>query len=257
MPYWGGSVQDPIGIEHDFASGLAQELGVAIDYKEFDSVEALLNAVNMGDADMAIGFAHTLEREGKFLFSDLLYENLLVIWLRDKNMAEKPLASLRWVCIQATSYCEMLKTRGYPNTVIAPNYTSSVEMIRQGVADATITNYVSLNHFLSQNRFALGKVIFDLDLGSQINRVLINPNEPLLLSAINKVIDADKNGLTKNKLKSADIYFLNDQASLDILRSENINTVVRYTLQDDFFPMSYFDEKNKNIKAMYMIYWIG
>ncbi len=249
MPYWGGSVQDPIGIEHDFASGLAQELGVAIDYKEFDSVEALLEAVNMGKADMVIGFAHTPDREGKFLFSDPLYENLLVIWLRDKNMAEKPLESLRWVCIQATSYCEMLKTRGYPNTIIAPNYTSSVEMIRQGVADATITNYVSLNHFLSQNRFALGKVIFDLDLGSQINRVLINLNEPLLLSAINKVIEADKNGLTKNKLNSSDIYFLNDQASLGILRNENVDTVVRYTLQDDFFPISYFDEKNQKYKG--------
>ncbi|MGL4222196.1 MAG: ATP-binding protein [Shewanella sp.] len=249
MPYWGGSVQDPIGIEHDFASGLAQELGVAIDYKEFDSVEALLNAVNMGDADMAIGFAHTLEREGKFLFSDLLYENLLVIWLRDKNMAEKPLASLRWVCIQATSYCEMLKTRGYPNTVIAPNYTSSVEMIRQGVADATITNYVSLNHFLSQNRFALGKVIFDPDLGSQINRVLINSNEPLLLSAINKVIVADKNGLTKNKLNSADIYFLNDQENLKLLRNKKNDAIVRYTVQDDFFPISYWDEKEKKYRG--------
>ncbi|MGL4380909.1 MAG: ATP-binding protein [Vibrio sp.] len=249
MPYWGGTVQDPIGIEHDFASGLAQELGVAIDYKEFDSVEALLEALNMGKADMVIGFAHTPDREGKFLFSEPLYENLLVIWLRDKNMAEKPLESLRWVCIQATSYCEMLKTRGYPNTVIAPNYTSSVEMIRQGVADATITNYVSLNHFLSQNRFALGKVVFDPDLGSQINRVLINRNEPLLLSAINKVIEADKNGLTKNKLNSSDIYFLNDQASLGILRNESINTVVRYTLQDDFFPISYFDEKNKQYKG--------
>ncbi|MGL6027835.1 MAG: transporter substrate-binding domain-containing protein, partial [Vibrio sp.] len=249
MPYWGGTVQDPIGIEHDFASGLAQELGVAIDYKEFDSVEALLEAVNMGKADMVIGFAHTPDREGKFLFSDPLYENLLVIWLRDKNMAEKPLESLRWVCIQATSYCEMLKTRGYPNTIIAPNYTSSVEMIRQGVADATITNYVSLNHFLSQNRFALGKVIFDLDLGSQINRVLINPNEPLLLSAINKVIEADKNELTKNKLNSSDIYFLNDQENLKILRNNTVSSTVRYTVHDDFFPISYWDDKERKYKG--------
>ncbi|HAS3273948.1 TPA: transporter substrate-binding domain-containing protein, partial [Vibrio cholerae] len=218
MPYWGGTGQEPIGIEHDFASGIAKELGINIEYKGFDTIEALLNAVSTGKADMAIGFGQTLAREGKFLFSKPLYENVRVIWLRDKAMEEKPFASLKWVCIQGTSYCEILKDRGYPNIIMARNYSSSVEMIRQGIADATVTNYVSLNHYLSQKRLALGKVIFDPDLGVQTNRILINNNEPLLLSAINKVIDADKQGLTENKLNSADVYFLNDQANLNILR---------------------------------------
>lgn len=249
MPYWGGTGQEPIGIEHDFASGIAKELGINIEYKGFDTIEALLNAVSMGKADMAIGFGQTLAREGKFLFSKPLYENVRVIWLRDKAMEEKPFASLKWVCIQGTSYCEILKDRGYPNIIMARNYSSSVEMIRQGIADATVTNYVSLNHYLSQKRLALGKVIFDPDLGVQTNRILINNNEPLLLSAINKVIDADKQGLTENKLNSADVYFLNDQANLNILRNENVNPVVRYTIQDDLFPMSYWDEKEKKYKG--------
>lgn len=249
MPYWGGTGQEPIGIEHDFASGIAKELGINIEYKGFDTIEALLNAVSLGKADMAIGFGQTLAREGKFLFSQPLYENVRVIWLRDKAMEEKPFASLKWVCIQGTSYCEILKDRGYPNIIMARNYSSSVEMVRQGIADATVTNYVSLNHYLSQKRLALGKVIFDPDLGVQTNRILINNNEPLLLSAINKVIDADKQGLTENKLNSADIYFLNDQANLNILRNENVNPVVRYTIQDDLFPMSYWDEKEKKYKG--------
>lgn len=249
MPYWGGTGQDPIGIEHDFASGIAKELGINIEYKGFDTIEALLNAVSMGKADMAIGFGQTLAREGKFLFSKPLYENVRVIWLRDKAMEEKPFASLKWVCIQGTSYCEILKDRGYPNIIMARNYSSSVEMIRQGIADATVTNYVSLNHYLSQKRLALGKVIFDPDLGVQTNRILINNNEPLLLSAINKVIDADKQGLTENKLNSADVYFLNDQANLNILRNENVNPVVLYTVQDDLFPISYWDEKEKKYKG--------
>lgn len=249
MPYWGGTGQEPIGIEHDFASGIAKELGINIEYKGFDTIEALLNAVSTGKADMAIGFGQTLAREGKFLFSQPLYENVRVIWLRDKAMEEKPFASLKWVCIQGTSYCEILKDRGYPNIIMSRNYSSAVEMVRQGIADATVTNYVSLNHYLSQKRLALGKVIFDPDLGVQTNRILINNNEPLLLSAINKVIDADKQGLTENKLNSADVYFLNDQANLNILRNENVNPVVRYTVQDDLFPISYWDENEKKYKG--------
>lgn len=249
MPYWGGTGQEPIGIEHDFASGIAKELGINIEYKGFDTIEALLNAVSTGKADMAIGFGKTLAREEKFLFSKPLYENVRVIWLRDKSMEEKPFASLKWVCIQGTSYCEILKDRAYPNIIVARNYSSAVEMVRQGIADATVTNYVSLNHYLSQKRLALGKVIFDPKLGVQTNRILINKKEPVLLSAINKVIDADKQGLTENKLNSADVYFLNDQANLNILRYENVNPVVRYTVQDDLFPMSYWDEKEKKYKG--------
>lgn len=73
MPYWGGTGQEPIGIEHDFASGIAKELGINIEYKGFDTIEALLNAVSTGKADMAIGFGQTLAREGKFLFSQPVY----------------------------------------------------------------------------------------------------------------------------------------------------------------------------------------
>ncbi|WP_139182620.1 transporter substrate-binding domain-containing protein, partial [Vibrio cholerae] len=39
------------------------------------------------------------------------------------------------------------------------------------------------------------------------------------------------------------------QANLNILRNENVNPVVRYTIQDDLFPMSYWDEKEKKYKG--------
>ncbi|HGF7156126.1 TPA: transporter substrate-binding domain-containing protein, partial [Vibrio mimicus] len=152
MPYWGGLDGQPMGIEHDFASGIAAELEVGIRYQGYDTIEALLDGVKSGQADLAIGFGKTQQREGEFLFSEPLYENVRVIWLRDKELAEQPFENLKWVCIQGTSYCELIMERGYKNILMARNYSSSVEMIRQGVADATITNYVSLNAFLSKNR---------------------------------------------------------------------------------------------------------
>ncbi|ERM56298.1 hypothetical protein P781_08155 [Vibrio mimicus CAIM 1883] len=249
MPYWGGLDGQPMGIEHDFASGIAAELEVGIRYQGYDTIEALLDGVKSGQADLAIGFGKTQQREGEFLFSEPLYENVRVIWLRDKELAEQPFENLKWVCIQGTSYCELIMERGYKNILMARNYSSSVEMIRQGVADATITNYVSLNAFLSKNRISSGQVIFDEKLGTQVNRVLINTDEPLLLSAINKVIKADKLGLTQNKLNSLDVYFLNDQENLKLLRDENHNTAVKYTLHDDTFPLSYWDDKEKKYKG--------
>ncbi|MFG0606947.1 ATP-binding protein [Vibrio mimicus] len=249
MPYWGGLNGQPMGIEHDFATGIAAELGVGIRYQGYDTIEALLNGVKSGQADIAIGFGKTEQREGDFLFSEPLYENVRVIWLRDKELAKQPFENLKWACIQGTSYCELIMGRGYKNVLMARNYGSSVEMIRQGIADATITNYVSLNSFLSKNRISSGQVIFDEKLGTQVNRVLINTQEPIVLSAINKVIKADRLGLTQNKLNSLDVYFLSDQENLKLLRDENQNTVVKYTLHDDVFPISYWDEEENKYKG--------
>lgn len=249
MPYWGGTGQEPIGIEHDFASGIAKELGINIEYKGFDTIEALLNAVSTGKADMAIGFGQTLAREEKFLFSKPLYENVRVIWLRDKKMKDKHFHSLKWVCIKSTSYCEILKERGYPNIIMAIDENTAMEMVRQRVADATITNYVSLNYTLSQKSLHLGAVVFDKDLGVQINRVLINNNESLLHSAINKVLSADKKGLTDNRIKSNDIYFLNDQFNLLLLNELDRDKVIRYSIQDDLFPLSFWDEDDNKYKG--------
>ncbi|RBM51139.1 hypothetical protein DLR65_05000 [Vibrio tarriae] len=249
MPYWGGLDGLPMGIEHDFATGIATELGVEIRYQGYDTIEALLDGVKSGQADMVIGFGKTEQREGDFLFSEPLYENVRVIWLREKDLAKQPFENLKWACIQGTSYCDLIMERGYKNLLMARNYSSSVEMIRQGIADATITNYVSLNSFLSKNRISSGQVVFDEKLGTQINRVLINIREPILLSAINKVIKADRLGLTQNKLNSLDVYFLNDQENLKLLRNENANKVVKYTINDNAFPLSYWDDKEKRYKG--------
>lgn len=249
MPYWGGTGQEPIGIEHDFASGIAKELGINIEYKGFDTIEALQKAVSVGKADMAIGYGETKGRNGKFLFSDPLYENVRVIWLRDKQMKDKPFHSLKWVCIKGTSYCKLLKERGYPNIIMAINEKTAIEMVRQRIADATITNYVSLNHYLSKNRLHLGSVVFDKDLGVQINRVLINNNEPLLHSAINKVLSADKKELTKNRINSTDVYFANDQYNLFLLNELGRDKVIRYTIQDDLFPLSFWEEDENKYKG--------
>ncbi len=80
MPYWGGTGQEPIGIEHDFASGIAKELGVNIEYKGFDTIEALLNAVSTGKADMAIGFGQTPLRVKESSYFLSLYMRMYVLF---------------------------------------------------------------------------------------------------------------------------------------------------------------------------------
>ncbi|POB71829.1 histidine kinase, partial [Vibrio vulnificus] len=110
--------------------------------------------------------------------------------------------SLKWVCVEKTSYCEVLAERGYRNIITARNYQAAAQMILQGLADATISNYVSLSHFLSEKEVSQGKVLFDKSLGTQINRVLFNKEQRKLKSIIDKVILAEQRGLTRSRIHS-------------------------------------------------------
>ncbi|HAS6346874.1 transporter substrate-binding domain-containing protein [Vibrio sp. IRLE0018] len=241
LPYWGGMGLAPQGIHHDYAMSFARELGVQIEYQGYDSIRQLLQGVKEGEVEMVIGFGKTPERANDYLFSSPLYKNVRVIWLRDQQLKNEPLNSLKWVCVEKTSYCEVLSQRGYQNIMTAQNYRAAAQMILQGLADATISNYVSLSHYLSEKKVTQGKVIFDKSLGTQINRVLFTKDKTQLKSIIDKLILAEERGLTRGRIHSKDIYFLNDQASLRLLFEEGREQVIRYTIEEETFPLSYRD----------------
>ncbi|KFK56810.1 hybrid sensor histidine kinase/response regulator [Vibrio vulnificus] len=245
LPYWGGLELAPQGIHHDYAMSFARELGIQIRYQGYDSIHEMLLGLKNKEVDMVIGFGKTPSRANDFLFSLPLYKNVRVIWLRDKALELEPLESLKWVCVEKTSYCEVLAERGYRNIITARNYQAAAQMILQGLADATISNYVSLSHFLSEKEVSQGKVLFDKSLGTQINRVLFNKEQRKLKSIIDKVILAEQRGLTRSRIHSKDIYFLNDQASLRLLFDEGREQVIRYTIEEETFPLSYRDRDGK------------
>ncbi len=241
LPYWGGMNTAPYGIHHDYAMNFVRELGIQIKYQGYESIDQLLQAIKMGEVDMAIGFGKTPERSDDYLFSLPLYKNTRVIWFRDANLENKPFDSLKWVCVEKTSYCELLRQRGYQNIITTNNYHSIAEFILQGKADATISNYVTLSHYLSEEEINKGKVILDKSLGIQINRVLFNKKHTQLKSIIDKLIFAEQRGLTKGRIRSEDIYFLNDQSSLKLLFEEGRDKVIRYTIEEEMYPLSYKD----------------
>ncbi|PNG62072.1 hypothetical protein, partial [Vibrio vulnificus] len=49
----------------------------------------------------------------------------------------------------------------------------------------------------------------------------------------------------RSRIHSKDIYFLNDQASLRLLFDEGREQVIRYTIEEETFPLSYRDRDGK------------
>ncbi|OEE50902.1 ATP-binding protein [Vibrio anguillarum] len=248
LPYWGG-IENTIGIQHDYAVGIGKELDVKIEYRSYQSITDLVTAVHDGDVDFAIGFSKTKEREKNILFSLPLYNNLRVIWLRDKKLNQQDMNHLKWVCVQGSSYCETLEQSHYPHILLAQSFLESAEMMKQGLADATITNYISLNHYISPNSGYDGEIIADGRLGVEINRIILPMGNNELKSIFDKLILAEATGNTANKIDSTNIYFLNNKDSLKLLSQENSNQIVRYTIEEDIYPLSYCDEGDNQVKG--------
>lgn len=245
LPYWGGSEGELSGIHHDYAVGIARELNIPILYRSYPNVLALLEGARKGEVDIVIGFSKTLERENDFIFTEPLYENVRVIWLKDESLLDKPLQSLTWSCVKNTSYCGLLEEYGYTNIRVVQSYEDSIEIIRKGDADATMSDFISLNYYLSQSYIHEGEIVYDDLLGVQKNRILLSKKNEKLKNIINSVIAADKRGQTVSKINYENSYLLNNQESFNLLTKENHGRIIRYTIEEDVYPISYINNNGK------------
>ncbi|MDE1340684.1 transporter substrate-binding domain-containing protein [Vibrio aestuarianus] len=245
LPYWGGFEGELSGIHHDYAVGIARELNIPILYRSYPNVLALLEGARKGEVDIVIGFGKTLERENDFIFTEPLYENVRVIWLKDESLLNKPLQSLTWSCVKNTAYCKLLEEYGYANIIAAQSYEDSIEIIRNGEADATVSNLISLNYYLSHHDIHEGKVVYDDFLGVQKNGILLSKNNEKLKEILDALIAADSRGETSSNISSENSYFLNDQENLKLLAKENSNQIIKYTIEEDMYPMSYVNNKGQ------------
>ncbi|NGZ68903.1 transporter substrate-binding domain-containing protein [Vibrio aestuarianus subsp. cardii] len=239
LPYWGGFEGELTGIHHDYAVAIGRELNIPIFYRGYPDVFSLLEGARKGEVDIVIGFGKTLEREKDFIFTEPLYENVRIIWLKDESLLNKPLESLTWSCVKDTSYCKLLEEYGYANIIAAQSYGDSIEIIRNGEADATVSNLISLNYYLSHHDIHEGKVVYDDFLGVQKNGILLSKNNGKLKEILDAVIAANSRGETSTNINSENSYFLNDQENLKLLAKENSNRIIKYTIEEEMYPMSY------------------
>lgn len=250
LPYWGGDVPPFSGINHDYAVGLSNELGIKFTYTFYNTLTDMHQGVADGEIDAIVGLGKTEQREKLFLLSDMIYESQRIIWLREKRLVNKSRSSLRWVCVKSSSYCDAIAARGYSSLSLVNTPEAAQEMIVQGLADATILNYTSLLSTLGKNIAAPGKVVFDRDIGAQDYRIIVAKDEPVLLSIFNKVIAAEKAGKTENPINSHNIYTLAEQANFNFVTGGNDDdNIVRYTVEEDVFPLSYRDEVDGSLKG--------
>lgn len=250
LPYWGGEDQPYSGINHDYTLGLSNELGVEFSYKFYSTLNDLHEAASEGDVDAIIGLGQSAKRNRSFLLTDIIYESKRVIWLSNKIIADKPRETLRWVCVKGSPYCDVIGNKGYKSLSLVNTPDAAHEMVIQGLADATVLNYTTLLMSLGKEHLSNGKILFDRSIENQDYRILVPKNKAILWHIFNKVIAAEKAGLTEHPINSHNVYSLAEDANYHFSMSGNKQNIVRYTIEDDVFPLSYYDVVDGELKGL-------
>ena len=110
---WHNPKSGTLGVYADYVHQLSQELNVAIEYKVYDSLDELFNAVASGDADLSLGFTPTAKRQKQLLFSNPVFKNYQLNWLRNSSYRNSPSTEMNWVCIEKSFSCEAPAKNGY------------------------------------------------------------------------------------------------------------------------------------------------
>ncbi|GGF12655.1 ATP-binding protein [Pseudoalteromonas gelatinilytica] len=180
------------GVIVGYSNEIARLAEADLEYRVFDSLDELLDALKAGEIDFAVGLNKTAQRKKHFLFSTPFMEAPRGIVANQSiaNDALKNLASLRWVCITGSSHCEYLVENGalFINRFIKPD--DAFKKVADGTFDAFMGDYSVLSHQLKNRSQENLKVVSPIWLSSETLHVMFNKNKTALRNQVNSVLAA-------------------------------------------------------------------
>lgn len=235
-----------IDILEDFGTALGRNYNIT----EYDSLVSLEAALNNSDIDAALsnrGIFDAMETNAKLYMTDPVYKELRVIFLSDntKYVDNSSLDQKRWICVKNSIACDLILKKGYSNIQLSNSYEQMFKTLREGEADATITTAISLLTNLSNKELSRGLTVFDIDLG--LNKKTIATTNKQLAIQLDGLIKDINSDSTSGNFKSLKIFSFSETSYLKLLKFPHIKTVVKYSLPEGLFPISY---KNDNSSKM-------
>ncbi|RJX71411.1 hypothetical protein DZ860_10740 [Vibrio sinensis] len=245
LPYWGG-ISTPSGIHHQYFSELAGRAGLTLEYKGFENRNAIIRALEQGQIDIATGIPCTEKACQDLAETRPLYMAHKIVWLRNKLMKAVPHNNWSWVCLDNSIDCDLLKTAGYQSILKADSLRTTAKLLKHNSADATITTLLELNQFIDDPVNSEGEIIWDQRLGRIPVGFVMPKSSSILSNIVNKYVTVCT---AKSKLQINNAHMLNGESNWLLARESKDSTTVRYTIEDDIFPLSYIDPTTQEISG--------
>ncbi|MCL2917727.1 ATP-binding protein [Shewanella litorisediminis] len=248
MPYWGG-MQAQGGFVEEFFTLISDETSLKIEHVYYDSVTDLKFGLDNGYIDAIPGLIPSSDTRQQHLISLPIYEILPAILFSDKKYMSEPMQNLHFGCLSTSFFCEILQLQKVKKITNASSITELTSLFTNSDVDAVITDSFLINKMISNGLQQHGKVFYDTEVSPQDAFAIVASSQPELLSIINKIIEG--NNLKERFIHEIqhDIDYKNIQANNNIIHSDLEKTTIRYTLDDDSFPLSYYDPHTVSMKG--------
>lgn len=250
LPYW-GDLASKEGINIEYAETMLHDLNIEAEYVPYRTLNTLFDGLENGEIDLTVGFVATKKRAERFLYSDPIFHTLRLVWLRDSALENTPLDELKWVCVQDSSACDQIDVLGFKHVHSVRNNMMMTASLNSGAADAAVVGLSTLSSYGFKNPKGelTGKVVYNKSLTPGEVTIFTGKESTQLMDIITKYIKHSKESKHSRVHIEANINILHNELMLDILEQQQGHQTVRYTIQDNVYPLSYLDPKTGEIKG--------
>ncbi|NVJ55058.1 MAG: transporter substrate-binding domain-containing protein [Vibrionaceae bacterium] len=250
---WQDKLKDSIGtfygINLEYLKNIADVLDYELELKAYPYIEPLLDDIESGNIDGAVGFSKTPERLERFLFSEPFFSSTIAVWYRNSNYKTVSPSSLSWVCVEGSVYCQTLVKQGLNNIYFASTQAEAFETVASGRANALISTYVMINKYLDDNDIVRGAVDVPDWLKEEDVSFITSKDKKFLIDDINKILEWEKTGQNVRSVASKNPYHINDKLLLDYRRSDFSDSSITYSTSEDANPFLFRNHNSNKLEG--------
>ncbi|WP_108944223.1 ATP-binding protein [Shewanella halifaxensis] len=239
------------GIYAGYIKKLSQALNIAIELKAYDSLNEILTAVSSGKADLALGYTPTAERKKHLLFSNPMFENYQLNWLRNSSYRNTPATEMDWVCIKGAFSCQASEKNGYRTLTEVDTLDNLIHYLSTGKSDAAIINFGFVYHYYQTIAVGdwLGDIVFNKDSQSTQSSFITAKSNSQLIKILNQYQAQEYNKRLIKPFSFNNLSMLHNELAIEAIYQQYNRKTIRYTIEDDLYPVSYIAEATGQISG--------
>ncbi|GIU45953.1 sensory box sensor histidine kinase/response regulator VieS [Shewanella sairae] len=249
--HWNTHSPGALGIYTDYIRTLVQELGIAVQFKGYECLDELQQAVASGEADLSLGFMPTTEREKSLLFSVPVFENYQLNWLRNSSYRNTPASDMNWVCVEGSFSCEATAQNGFRTLTKVKTLDSLIHYLSTGKADGAIIHFGTVHHYYQTVAVGdwLGDIVFNENSQPMLSSFITAKNNPILMDILNQYQQEMHNNKVIKPFKFKNLSMLHNEQAIESIYQQYNRQTIRYSIENDLYPLSYISKSNGEISG--------
>lgn len=213
---------------------IANELGLKIEFVEFENTEQVMSALYANEADLILDFNEKAIKDKQGLFySAPIFKSSVAYW-SNSYVDQENLETRPWVCVSGTVYCNILDSRGIENVTRVANFRQGTESVIKSGNKIFIDSYISFAEYLNATDNVSSSISTPPWGGFVYAQIVSLDENKRLVEIINKII---KRSIESDHLiNSTSPYYFSDMINR-AFRNSNYSNLIKYSFDDDSFPL--------------------